>query len=330
MVAARKKRRAHRNPGLTRISGVKQRRRRLGIKTNLPRWVAYLKGNRLSPVAWVTVLADTQREGLRRCRGLTRLRRSYRHWVTILLLPFVGLSYLLVELSRSKLSLLLVLISLLWFTVVARYCASQLSLVKPPGSQIPLQRFRLPNALTLGRLLLLPLMATGILVKDQNPDLALIWFHFFLALAATDVLDGFLARRLGLCTDWGRMADHTTDVLFGAMTALALWLAGALPSWFCFLVLLRFALPPLGGSWLYLREVDQRIEPTIIGKATVLALAALGGAFLYPRLLPKVELVRSVLLDFTAAMVLLNIAYLFFKAHKLTHAQNGEGPTILS
>jgi phosphatidylglycerophosphate synthase len=316
MVSTKKKKRSHRNPGLARISGVKQRRRRLGIRAHLPRWIKYLQNNRFSPLAWVTVLLDTQREGLRRCKGLTRLRRSFRHWVILLLLPFVLLSYLLVELSRSHLSLLLVLGSLVWFSVVARYCASQLSLVKPPGSRTPLQHFHLPNALTLGRLLLVPLMASGILVKDRSPDLAMIWFHFYLALALTDLLDGFLARRLRLRTDWGRMGDHLTDVLFGAIAALFMWVAGLLPTWFCLLVLLRFALPPLGGSWLFLREAAMRIEPTVIGRATVLALATLGGAMMYPRNLPSVDLARGILLAFTTAMLILNIGYLFFRGYR--------------
>lgn len=79
-------------------------------------------------------------------------------------------------------------------------------------------RAALPNALTVGRLLAAPLV--GLLVlAGTGGDAARAAFLVFAAAAATDFLDGWLARRLGATSALGRALDPIADK---AMVVIAL------------------------------------------------------------------------------------------------------------
>lgn len=75
-----------------------------------------------------------------------------------------------------------------------------------------------PNALTIGRIAFIPIMIAGILAfVDSKAFLgASILFALFLLLILTDFLDGFLARRWQVTSNFGRMIDPIADKLFVA------------------------------------------------------------------------------------------------------------------
>ncbi len=66
-----------------------------------------------------------------------------------------------------------------------------------------------PNALTISRIALVPVLA--IALAKENMDFALA---VFLAGMATDVLDGHIARTRGPITDFGKLMDPIADKLF--------------------------------------------------------------------------------------------------------------------
>lgn len=76
----------------------------------------------------------------------------------------------------------------------------------------------LPNILTLGRILLIPVFALAYLLPDRYYLLAACCFGL---AALTDWLDGYLARRLGQTTRFGAFLDPVADKLI-VVTALAL------------------------------------------------------------------------------------------------------------
>lgn len=76
---------------------------------------------------------------------------------------------------------------------------------------------RIPNALTALRILLVPVLLA---LLPRVPDGAGPWSRtrlpvvgLFFLLAATDWLDGYLARRLGATSRWGSLADAVADRL---------------------------------------------------------------------------------------------------------------------
>lgn len=80
------------------------------------------------------------------------------------------------------------------------------------GAAVPTPvRLNLPNALTLGRIAITPLIAWLPFTGSAAARLAA--FALFLVAAWTDYFDGELARRRGLITDLGKMLDPLADKL---------------------------------------------------------------------------------------------------------------------
>ena len=92
----------------------------------------------------------------------------------------------------------------------------------------------LPNMLSWARLAAMPLTVWCIL--NNQLDTA---FIIFVAAGVTDALDGFLARRLDLVSDFGRVIDPVADKALLVATYVALAYSGYLPMWLAILVVGR-------------------------------------------------------------------------------------------
>lgn len=95
----------------------------------------------------------------------------------------------------------------------------------------------LPNSITFSRLLGLPF----ILYFLYNPTEEMRWIALaiFLMAAATDWLDGYLARKLNQITDLGKFLDPLVDKLLVLAPLLALIEIDKIPAWGVFLILGR-------------------------------------------------------------------------------------------
>lgn len=103
----------------------------------------------------------------------------------------------------------------------------------------PAPLVNLPNALTLGRLLVVPFLALLLLVDGTSDGGRLLAAGLFAAACLTDVVDGRLARSRGQVTDFGIMADPIADKALVATALVGLSLLGALPWWATVVVLGR-------------------------------------------------------------------------------------------
>ncbi|HEU4560201.1 MAG TPA: CDP-alcohol phosphatidyltransferase family protein [Longimicrobium sp.] len=106
----------------------------------------------------------------------------------------------------------------------------------------------LPNAITLGRIVLAVLLAPMILTDSFGVRLAS--FVVFLIAAFSDMVDGRLARSRNLITDFGKLADPLADKLllastfttfyylshFGEPITPFCWFGGVLPWWILFIL----------------------------------------------------------------------------------------------
>jgi len=95
----------------------------------------------------------------------------------------------------------------------------------------------LANWVTFSRLLALPVL----LYCLQNPTVETRWFSLaiFLVAAATDWLDGYLARKLNSVTELGKFLDPLVDKLLVLAPMLALIELRQVPAWGVFLILAR-------------------------------------------------------------------------------------------
>jgi CDP-diacylglycerol--glycerol-3-phosphate 3-phosphatidyltransferase len=78
----------------------------------------------------------------------------------------------------------------------------------------------LPNAITIGRILISPLIAA--LPFVNSPKARIAAFCIFVIAAVSDYIDGYLARSRNLETDLGRLLDPLADklLLFATMTPM--------------------------------------------------------------------------------------------------------------
>jgi CDP-diacylglycerol--glycerol-3-phosphate 3-phosphatidyltransferase len=97
----------------------------------------------------------------------------------------------------------------------------------------------LPNALTLGRLLVVPFFALLLLLDGGSSGTRSIAAALFVLACLTDVVDGRLARSRGQVTDFGIMADPIADKALVGTALVGLSLLGILPWWATAVVLGR-------------------------------------------------------------------------------------------
>lgn len=121
----------------------------------------------------------------------------------------------------------------------------------------------IPNLLTLLRIALIPLFIFFLAGGSYYMALAV-----FAAGGITDVLDGFLARRLDQITELGRVLDPIADKLFFLTSFTALYLINILPLWLLTLAILKEVIILSGCAALYLTIKKVEIKPTAAGKAT--------------------------------------------------------------
>ena len=97
----------------------------------------------------------------------------------------------------------------------------------------------LPNALTVGRLLVVPFLALVLLLDGTSDGARQLAAALFALACLTDVVDGHLARSRGQVTDFGIMADPIADKALVGTALVGLSLLGALPWWATLVILGR-------------------------------------------------------------------------------------------
>ena len=94
-----------------------------------------------------------------------------------------------------------------------------------------------PNALTFLRALLVPVILVLLFQRDDESR----WWAFgiFVFAAATDSIDGWVARRWHGVTRWGQLADPIADkmLIVGALASLAA--VGEIPWWAVVVIVAR-------------------------------------------------------------------------------------------
>lgn len=100
--------------------------------------------------------------------------------------------------------------------------------------------WNIANALTIVRILLVPLYGWLLLFDGgAQPAYRHVAALCFAVAMATDRMDGDLARRRGLVTDFGKVADPIADKALIGMALIGLSVLGLIPWWLTVLVLAR-------------------------------------------------------------------------------------------
>ena len=141
--------------------------------------------------------------------------------------------------------------------------------------------FTAANIITFIRLIMVP-VSLGFLLSGND----IVATVLFALTAATDFLDGQVARRTHTVSKLGQLLDPAVDRLLMICAVVGLLAVGRLPVWIVIVVLARDAFLLIGGAWL-LREHGIRVPVIYAGKvATTLMFVGLAGLMLNMPLVP--------------------------------------------
>jgi CDP-diacylglycerol---glycerol-3-phosphate 3-phosphatidyltransferase len=102
------------------------------------------------------------------------------------------------------------------------------------------QLWNLPNMLTLLRILMIPFFWYLLMYDDgENAATRVAATVVFVLAAITDWLDGWLARKQGLVTTFGKIADPLADKALTGVALIGLSVLGELWWWVTILIILR-------------------------------------------------------------------------------------------
>jgi len=90
--------------------------------------------------------------------------------------------------------------------------------------------------------------------------------------AITDILDGYLARKLNQITEFGKVIDPLADKVLIVFVVLNLFLLGEIPDYYFYMIVVRDVLILTGGL-IVAKKLGKVLPSDYIGKATVLAIA---------------------------------------------------------
>ncbi|MGH8776190.1 MAG: CDP-diacylglycerol--glycerol-3-phosphate 3-phosphatidyltransferase [Jiangellaceae bacterium] len=150
----------------------------------------------------------------------------------------------------------------------------------PAADEPQASAWNLPNALTVLRLFLVPLLAWLLLREGGDDDLSRVGaFLTFSVAMVTDKVDGDLARKRGLVTDFGKIADPIADKALTGAAFIGLSLLHELPWWVTVVVLVR----ELGITALRFVVIRHGVMPAGRGGKVKTALQGLAlGLYLLP------------------------------------------------
>jgi CDP-diacylglycerol--glycerol-3-phosphate 3-phosphatidyltransferase len=108
--------------------------------------------------------------------------------------------------------------------------------------------FLIPNFLSLIRIL--TVIPVGYLLFYKLDEAKPLIIGLFLFMYITDLLDGYLARKLNQITETGKIIDPIADKIAVGTIAILLFFRGLIPLWFIIIVLLRDMLILIFGLYL--------------------------------------------------------------------------------
>ncbi|MGI9645894.1 MAG: CDP-alcohol phosphatidyltransferase family protein [Ilumatobacteraceae bacterium] len=126
----------------------------------------------------------------------------------------------------------------------------------------------IPNLITLLRLLCLPLFLWLLFAQDDRQNAA--WLLG--GLGATDWVDGYIARRYDMVSEFGKVFDPLVDRLLFIVAVTAILIDGSMPIWFGVTLLAREILVGLMMAVATIVYKIPRIPVTFLGKAATFAL----------------------------------------------------------
>mgnify|MGYP000872838912 CR=1 FL=1 len=165
----------------------------------------------------------------------------------------------------------------------------------------------LPNLITIFRIILVPIFL--ILFHSDLENRVLYSGLVFLLAGASDVLDGYIARKYDLTSKLGAVLDPLADKMMSFAVLISFTISGFIPLWVLYILMLKEIVMIFGGLFLYLRKEKSVIPSNRNGKnATVSFYIAIVSIILRaPKVLSSTLLTITVVLNILAFIGYLRI-----------------------
>jgi CDP-diacylglycerol--glycerol-3-phosphate 3-phosphatidyltransferase len=122
-----------------------------------------------------------------------------------------------------------------------------------PSNEVPL--LNIPNVLTVARLFMVPIFGYLVLAVEQTDSVQWASAAVFLIAALTDLVDGVWARRYGLVTNFGKIADPIADKALIGTALIALSIQGEIAWWVTGIIIFREVAITLMRFWVIKKGV---------------------------------------------------------------------------
>ncbi len=131
------------------------------------------------------------------------------------------------------------------------------------------RRVSIPNIITLGRIMLVPIIVWAIVSSQME-----VAFAVFLIAGISDAVDGFLAKRFNMTSELGALLDPLADKALLVSIYLSLGIWGDIPRWIVILVVSRdiMIVTAVIVSWLFDKPVE--MKPSKVSKLNTVAQVA--------------------------------------------------------
>lgn len=178
-----------------------------------------------------------------------------------------------------------------------------------------MKALNIPNTLTIARIVIIPLFITTIIYEKY--DYAL---YLFLTAAATDSLDGLIARLTNQRTAFGTFLDPLADKFLLVTSFVLFSVYGWIPKWLTVIVISRDVIIIIGWVILYILTHITKVEPSLFGKGAIAMQLVLICYVLLEINMPSLPDTPGLLLWGTALLAIFSCLHYIYRGLKLTNA----------
>jgi cardiolipin synthase (CMP-forming) len=179
-----------------------------------------------------------------------------------------------------------------------------------------------PNMITLGRILCVPVMIWMIL----NHNLSIAFWVFVIA-GASDALDGYLAKVMKARTPVGAFLDPIADKFLLVSAFVVLGVQELLPLWLVIMVVFRDLAIVVGATLIEILTHNLKMEPNLSSKINTFVQVVLAGTVLAVHgfnLLAMTEVIDGLVYLTACSVTVSGSIYLYYWGKKISQSNEEE------
>ncbi|MFR5602012.1 MAG: CDP-diacylglycerol--glycerol-3-phosphate 3-phosphatidyltransferase [Lachnospiraceae bacterium] len=172
----------------------------------------------------------------------------------------------------------------------------------------------LPNKLTIVRVLMIPFFVISLMVQGGTvPLYRYIAAAIFMIASFTDFLDGSIARKYNLVTNFGKFMDPLADKLLVCSALICMIQLQQLPAWYVIIIISREFI--ISGFRLVASDNGVVIAASYWGKfKTVSQMITI---ILLILNIPALQMVTSIFTWIALALTVISLVYYIWKNHRI-------------